>query len=354
MLLAHLALDGGPDGVDDVRGRKVVPAGEQRPPRLLRAPAPGVHVGGALGAQSRAGDGVDDIVDAGVPGHAAAEHGRIGGVDDGAGAQRGEVAPPQGDPLPQRSTRAAGARQGRQLERVGGAGGAHALGRLGGEQGVEVLAGAVVADRPGRADGEQTVEEAALLDGGQLGQRGGRREGGDVARPDSLGREVLRQARQARDVDEGAGAVRHAPRLSPPHGRGRRPRSPHPASAVTGRWPPVPRGRQSRSASTRLLHFFFSCSGPYPAGSAIRISAVGRVGLLGRVGAGSCPNLPQRRSAAGSAAKKSAEYQRFFSRAPARSGPLWQIWTTRTAASPRRRCFWTFSERYLDINRRSP
>lgn len=46
MLLAHLALDDGPDGVDDVRGRKVVSAGEQRPPRLLRAPAPGVHVGG--------------------------------------------------------------------------------------------------------------------------------------------------------------------------------------------------------------------------------------------------------------------------------------------------------------------
>ena len=31
----------------------------------------------------------------------------------------------------------------------------------------------------------------------------------------------------------------------------------------------------------------------------------------------------------GSAAKRSAEYQRFFSRAPARSGPLWQIWTIR-------------------------
>ena len=46
-------------------------------------------------------------------------------------------------------------------------------------------------------------------------------------------------------------------------------------------------------------------------------------------GAGECPNLPQRRSGSGSAAKKSAEYQRFFSRAPARSGPLWQIWTIR-------------------------
>ena len=160
-----------------------------------------------------------------------------------------------------------------------------------------------------------------------ISQCGGWREGGDVARPDGLGREVLRQARQARDVDEGAGAVRHAPRLSPPHGRGRRPRSPHPASAVTGRWPPVPRGRQSRSASTRLLRFF-SCSGPYPAGSAIRISAVGRVGLLGRTRAGTCPNLLQRRSAVESAVRRSAEYQRFAPGVPARSGPLQQIWTT--------------------------
>ena len=51
------------------------------------------------------------------------------------------------------------------------------------------------------------------------------------------------------------------------------------------------------------------------------------VGLLGRFGAGECQNLPQRRSGPGSAARRSAEYQRFFSRAPARSRPLWQIWT---------------------------
>ena len=57
------------------------------------------------------------------------------------------------------------------------------------------------------------------------------------------------------------------------------------------------------------------------------------VGLLGRPGAGTCPNLPQRRSGPGSAAKKSAEYQRFFLRAPTRSGPLWQIWT-RTGSGP--------------------
>ncbi len=58
------------------------------------------------------------------------------------------------------------------------------------------------------------------------------------------------------------------------------------------------------------------------------------MGLLGRPGAGACPNLPQRRSGPRSAAKKSAEYQRFSSGVPARSGPLWQIWTTGAAAGP--------------------
>ena len=62
------------------------------------------------------------------------------------------------------------------------------------------------------------------------------------------------------------------------------------------------------------------------------------VGLLGRPGAGACQNLPQRRPAAVSAANETAEYQRFFSRAPARSGPLWQIWTIRAAAGPRKGC----------------
>ena len=61
---------------------------------------------------------------------------------------------------------------------------------------------------------------------------------------------------------------------------------------------------------------------------------VGRVGLVVSAGAGSCPNLPQRRPGSGSAARRSAEYQRFFSCAPARSGPLWQIWTTGAAAGP--------------------
>ena len=58
-------------------------------------------------------------------------------------------------------------------------------------------------------------------------------------------------------------------------------------------------------------------------------TALVRVGLLGRSGAGGCPNLLQRRSATGSTGSRTAEYQRFFSRAPARSGPLQQIWTTR-------------------------
>ena len=54
------------------------------------------------------------------------------------------------------------------------------------------------------------------------------------------------------------------------------------------------------------------------------------MGLLGRSGAGSCPNLLQRRPAAG----RSAEYQRFSFGAPVRSGPLQQIWTTCVVAGP--------------------
>ena len=56
------------------------------------------------------------------------------------------------------------------------------------------------------------------------------------------------------------------------------------------------------------------------------------VGLLWRSGAESCPDLLQRRLAAGSAAGRSAEYQRFSPCTPARSGPLQQIWTTCAAA----------------------
>ena len=59
-----------------------------------------------------------------------------------------------------------------------------------------------------------------------------------------------------------------------------------------------------------------------------------RMGLLGRSGAGSCPNLLQRPSAARSAASRSAEYQRFSSGVSARSGPLQQIWTNGAVAGP--------------------
>ena len=61
-----------------------------------------------------------------------------------------------------------------------------------------------------------------------------------------------------------------------------------------------------------------------------------RVGLLGRSGAGACPNLLQRHPGPGSAARRSAEYQRFFSGTPARSGPLQQIWTNGAATGPGR------------------
>ena len=58
------------------------------------------------------------------------------------------------------------------------------------------------------------------------------------------------------------------------------------------------------------------------------------VGLLGRPGVEACPNLLQSRPATGSAADESAEYQRFFSRAPTRSGSLQQIWTIGAASGP--------------------
>ena len=70
---------------------------------------------------------------------------------------------------------------------------------------------------------------------------------------------------------------------------------------------------------------------PPPAARVQRVAVV-RVGLLGRPRAGVCPNLLQRRPATGSAARRSAEYQRSSSGVPARSGPLQQIWTTGAAA----------------------
>ena len=85
--------------------------------------------------------------------------------------------------------------------------------------------------------------------------------------------------------------------------------------------------------------------GPFSSGAVVRGSGSAqwweragaeavRMGLLGRSGAGACPDLLQRRSGPGEAANESAEYQRFFSRAPARSGPLQQIWTNGAPADP--------------------
>ena len=69
--------------------------------------------------------------------------------------------------------------------------------------------------------------------------------------------------------------------------------------------------------------------GPGRRGVGMNGRGVVLVGLLWRPGARSCPNLPQRRPRPGSAVSGGAEYQQFFSRIPARSGPLWQIWTIR-------------------------
>ena len=56
--------------------------------------------------------------------------------------------------------------------------------------------------------------------------------------------------------------------------------------------------------------------------------ALGRMGLLGPDRVEACPNLLQRRPGPGPAARRSAEYQRFFSGFPVRSGPLQQIRTS--------------------------
>ena len=106
--------------------------------------------------------------------------------------------------------------QGRQGPRVGGTGVADALGGLGREHLIEVLANIVVGDGPGRTDREQPVEKPAQLDRWEFGQRGGRRERGDVARPNGLGGEVLREADQAGDVGVRGGryGLRHGARLA--------------------------------------------------------------------------------------------------------------------------------------------
>ena len=94
-----------------------------------------------------------------------------------------------------------------------------------------------------------------------------------------------------------------------------------PRTPWTGCWPPTP-------APTAPA----SCwCGPYAETSrsaGCRRARGGAGGASGTPRGGACPNLLQRRPATGSAARRTAEYQRFSFGAPARSGPLQQIWTT--------------------------
>ena len=160
-------LDDGTHRVDDVLGGQVVAAGEDGPTcRLPALAAGGVeglrpgHVAGALGTQGRAGDGVDDVVDASVPRREAAEHPGVGGVEDGAGAQAGEVAAPEGDIAAQQAGHVVGDGQGRDLGGVDHA----ALGGLGLQKGVEVSSD-VLGQRRRGSGGEEEVEHGAQLVG---------------------------------------------------------------------------------------------------------------------------------------------------------------------------------------------
>ena len=71
-------------------------------------------------------------------------------------------------------------------------------------------------------------------------------------------------------------------------------------------------------------------------------------------GRGACPDLLQRRSGPGLTARRSAEYQRFSSDAPARSGPLQQIRTTCAAADPREGLSPACSAATSTVRRRGP
>ena len=88
-----------------------------------------------------------------------------------------------------------------------------------------------------------------------------------------------------------------------------------PCKTTGGTGAPEPARRAARMIPRR----------PHPGSPSRGAGAVGRVGLLGRSEAGSCPNLPQRHPGPGSTARRSPEYQRFSSGTPARSGPLQQI-----------------------------
>ncbi|WP_211335289.1 hypothetical protein [Lentzea flaviverrucosa] len=92
--------------------------------------------------QPRPGDGVDRVVDAGVAGLEAPEHGVVGGVDDRVGRQPGDVTAPHRD------------RRG-QLQRVGGP---RAL-PFAAEQGIQ-HGDELGVERRGPADGQQCPQQA--------------------------------------------------------------------------------------------------------------------------------------------------------------------------------------------------
>ena len=81
-------------------------------PRLLLV-ALGLHELAAFYPQLHfPGEGVYDIVNAGVAGLPAAEEGAVGGVDDGVAAQGGDI------PLPEHQTGVGGRRRGENLPSV--------------------------------------------------------------------------------------------------------------------------------------------------------------------------------------------------------------------------------------------
>ena len=138
---------------------------------------------------------------------------------------------------------------------------------------------------------------------------------------------------QAHRMGRRQGRQAQAPAGRPPHPLDRLPA----ADALTNGRPegridrlpqPAQSGRRPRPRRRRLRPAGVGRTrrrvGPRAAGG----RGVVRMGLLGWSGAGTCPNLLQRRPGPGSAENKSPEYQRFSSGAPARSGPLQQIWTT--------------------------
>ena len=104
-----------------------------------------------------------------------------------------------------------------------------------------------------------------------------------------------------------------------------------PGALVERRQPRHGDDRRGRSAGTDPAHRPGGPRRPHPGPPSRGAGAVGRVGSLGRSEAGSCPNLPQRHPGPGSTARRSPEYQRFFSGTPARSGSLQQIWTNGAA-----------------------